>query len=382
MKIRSKNVYIEEEFQEAIIEFVGGKISNITKNQNEEVDVDYGSMKILPGFIDIHCHGYQLMSANYANYEGMKRWIKQLPYEGVTSFLPSTSTAPEKNLLASFELLSKLKQDNIQGTHILGINVEGPQISFTHNGAQNPYDIQKPDIDQFKRYQAAANGNIKLITIASEMDDNHELIKYCSSQGVRVSLGHSGADFDETVSAVNDGARSFTHTFNGMTQMDHRKPGVAGAAMILDEAYAELIADGIHVHSCAAQILARCKGKDKLIIVTDSVQIKGLNEGVHESFGRTYYVSAEGSVRLGNGRLAGSTNCIHSLVRNAIEVMKIDEVTVFNSVTINPARFLGCQEKGLIAIGKDADIVILDENYEVHDVYLLGEKYTEPRKNK
>lgn len=376
MKIKSKNVYLEEKFQEASIEFVDGKIVNIVKSNDDHVDVDYGSLRILPGFIDIHCHGYDMMSINYVHKQGLIKWMMQLPHEGVTSFLPSSSTAPKHNLLESFKIISEVKETETKGAQILGINVEGPQISFTHNGAQNPYDILKPGIDEFNEFQEAAQGNIKLITIAPEMDDNHKLIKYCASQGIRVSIGHTGASFEETASAIEDGASSFTHTFNGMTQMGHRAPGVAGAALIFDETYAELICDGIHVHPGVGKVLAKCKSKDKLIFVSDSVQIKGLKPGVYESFGRTLTVRDDGSVHLKDGKLAGSTNCMNELLKTAIEVMKIDEVTAFNAATINPATFLGCKEKGILKEGCDADIVILNDDYSVYAVYVRGEEFT------
>lgn len=375
MKIQSKRVYLEEKFQEACIEIDGGVITNVTKGVQEKVDIDYGSLRILPGFIDIHCHGYNMMAINSATYDGLVGWMKRLPMEGVTSFLPSSSTAPEDELLKSFSLVSKVKEESIFGTQILGINVEGPQISFTHNGAQNPYYIQKPDIDQFKRYQKAANGIIKLITIAPEMDEHHSLIKYCAANGIKVSLGHSGASYEEANKAIEDGVNSITHTFNGMTQMEHRAPGVAGAAMINDNVYAELISDGIHVHPGACKILARCKGRDKLILVSDSAQIKGLNPGVYETFGRTLIVAEDGSVRLENGKLAGSTNSINILVKRAIEDMGIEEATVFNAVTINPATMLECSNKGKLEIGRDGDIIVLNDDYSIKDAFLLGKKF-------
>ncbi|MEG1301180.1 MAG: N-acetylglucosamine-6-phosphate deacetylase [Erysipelotrichaceae bacterium] len=375
MKIKSRRVYLEEKFQEACIEIENGVITSIIKGGEEKVDFDYGSLRILPGFIDIHCHGYNMMAINSATYDGLVGWMKRLPMEGVTSFLPSSSTAPEEGLLKAFNLVSKIKDENIIGTQILGINVEGPQISFTHNGAQNPYYIQKPNIDQFKRYQKAANGIIKLITIAPEMDEQHSLIKYCTANGIKVSLGHSGATYEEANKAIEDGACSITHTFNGMTQMEHRAPGVVGAAMINDKVYAELISDGIHVHSGACKILARCKGKDKLILVSDSAQIKGLNPGVYETSGRTLIVAEDGSVRLENGKLAGSTNAINILVKRAIEDMGIDEVTVFNAATINPANLLDCNNKGKLEVGRDGDIVVLNDDYTVRDVFLLGDKF-------
>lgn len=375
MKIQSTRVYINEKFQPATITINQGKIEKIELGLSSDVDYDYKNLRISPGFVDIHCHGYMQYDSNFATEEGLKRWINDLPKDGVTSFLATTSTAPEAHLLKSYKLISEVIATQPTGANCLGIHVEGPQISFTYKGAHNPYFIQKPDVEQFKRYQQAANGMIKMICIAPEMDDNHALIKYCNENNVKVGIGHTSASYDECISAINDGATSFIHTYNAMSPLNHRQPNTVGAALTIDEAYAEIICDSVHVHPAAVKILARSKGKDKTIIVTDSVSIKGLKPGIYNFETRTVEIMENGCGRLADGTLAGSSNCVNQLVKNAIENIGLDETLVFNAATINPCRRMGFNTKGLIEEGYDADIVVLNDDYSVEGVWINGAKY-------
>lgn len=374
MRIQSKNVWIKEQLVAAQLEIENGKITSITKYDEMPVDEDYGELWILPGLIDIHCHGFNGMDLNYATKEGIEHWCKELVKEGVTSFMATTSTAPEENLLKSYALIAELIEQQPEGATILGIHVEGPQISFEFKGAHNPYLIQKPEVEQFKRYQAAAKGHIKMICIATENDVDHALTKYCVEQGVKVVIGHTGAKFEECVQAMHDGATSFTHTFNGMRGVHHREPGTAGAAMALDPMYAELICDGVHVHFAVAKSLARVKGKDKLILITDSVQIKGLKPGIYEMPGRWVEVKEDGCGRLKDGRLAGSSNKLINMVKNCYQHAEAPLVTAINAATINPATYLGYTTKGLIEENYDADIIVIDPDFNVHQTFVAGDK--------
>lgn len=374
MIIQSKNVWINEQFQPAQLEIDNGKICNILPYGFKEVSNDYGQLKVLPGLIDMHCHGFNGMDCNYVDRQGFKHWMNSLPKEGVTSFLATTSTAPESNLLQSFACIKETIEEHSNGAQCLGIHVEGPQISFEYKGAHNPYLIQKPCIEQFDRYQNAAGNMIKLICIAPEMDDNN-LIKYCTENGVKVTIGHTGATYNECLEASKNGAGSFTHTFNGMRGLHHREPGTAGAALAMDNMYAELICDGVHVHYSVAKIMAKAKGKDRLILVTDAVQIKGLKPGIYETPGRWVEVKEDGCGRLKDGRLAGSSNKMITMLKNCIQECGIDEVIAINAATKNPANFLELKNKGILDSGKDADITIIDDNFEVIQTYCYGKAY-------
>ena len=375
MIIQSKNVWIDETFKEAQIELEGQKIKGIYPYGEKEVDEDYDSLRIIPGLIDVHCHGFNGMDSNYATVEGFEHWIKTLPSEGVTSFLAATSTAPEENLLASQALIAELIENPRDGANLIGIHVEGPQINHDYRGAHNPYWIQKPNIEQFQRYQKAAKGHVMMICIACEQDDNFELTKYCVANRVRVVIGHTASKYQDCLNASAAGATSFTHTFNAMVGLHHREPGTVGAAMSMDNMYAELICDGVHVHFAAAKIVIRAKDKDKLILITDSVQIKGLKPGIYESPGRWVQIGEDGCGRLKDGRLAGSSNKLITMLKNAVVSCDAPLVKAINAATINPARFLGIDDnKGLIKEGYDADIIVIDDDYEVKQAYVLANK--------
>lgn len=373
MIIQSKHVFIDKEFIAAQLHVENGKITKICEYNHTTPDHEFDNSKIIPGLIDIHCHGYNGMDSNYANEDGLKKWAYDLALEGCTSFLITTSTAPEHNLLESYHLIADTIDKKVPGATMLGIHVEGPQISFPYKGAHNPYLIQKPNVEQFLRYQEAAQGKIKMICIAPECDTNHDLIRYCSDHDIRVAIGHSGASYDECVLAMNDGATSFTHTFNGMKGLHHREPGCVGASMTLDSMYSELICDGVHVHFAACKALAKCKGEDKLILITDAVQIKGLKPGLYNMPGRDVIIGEDGCGRLLDGTLAGSSNKLMNCVKNLTTKCDISESIAIRAATINPASFLGISNhKGLIDTDYDADLVVIDDEFNVLTTFVEG----------
>ena len=373
MIIQSKNVWVDEQFQEAQVEIEDGKIKGIYAYNEKTVDEDFGDKKILPGLVDIHNHGYCGKTANNATPEWLRDWAAYLPAEGVTSFLATTSAAPLEVMLPSFEIIRDMIKENPKGAHILGINSEGPLISKEFKGAQSEEYLVKPEVSTFKHWQELAGGHIIYVTIAPEKDDNYDLIRYVTENGWVASAGHTGAVMEEIRAAREAGIKAFTHTYNGMRGLHHREPGVVGAAMRFDDLYAELIGDGVHVHNDAAYILAKIKGKDKLILVTDSVAIKGLPPGVYEDGFRKCTIGEDGVGRLENGTIAGSSNKQNMVLRNVIVNAGVDEVTAINAATINPLTMLKIENKGLLKMGYDADITVLDHDYEAVQTYVSGE---------
>jgi len=374
MIIQSKKVWLEEQFQAAQVEFEAGKIIGIYEYGKENVDKDYGDCKILPGLVDIHNHGYKGRTCNNATSEWLHEWITYLPSEGVTSFLATTSTAPLELMLPSFELIRDVINEKPKGAHILGINSEGPLISKEFRGAQDENYLVKPEISTFKHWQELAGGHIIYVTIAPEKDENMDLIRYVTENGGVVSAGHTGAVIAEIREARKAGLKSFTHTYNGMRGLHHREPGVVGAAMRFDDLYAELIADSVHVNNDAAHILAKVKGKDKLILITDSVAIKGLPPGEYKDGLRKCTIGEDGIGRLENGTIAGSSNQLNMVLKNIIVNAEVDEVIAINAATINPLTMLNIKNKGLIKIGYDADITVLDTDYIAVQTFVSGEE--------
>ena len=366
MIIQSTRVWIDESFKKAAIEIRDGKITGIYPHGSREGAIDYGNNRILPGLIDVHCHGYHGMTCNEVTKEGMKLWAHDLLQEGCTSFEATTSTAAMEDLDRSFGILADIMDEGTDGAEILGIHVEGPLISAEFRGAQEISQLVKPTVEVMTKWQTLARGKINYVAIAPEMDDEHQTIKWCKENNIKVAIGHTGASYDECLQASLDGATSFTHTYNGMRGLHHREPGVVGAALSLDNMYAELIGDGVHVHFVSAKILARAKGKDKLLLITDSVQVKGLPVGKYEKGLSTVEVKEDGCAYLPDGRLAGSSNKLIDEVRKLIEIAGVDEQIVINAATKNPATFLGVEDKkGQLLRGNDADIIVIDDNYRV-----------------
>ena len=376
MIIQSKKVWIADQFFPAQIEMEGEKIKNIYYYGTKEVDVDYGSKRIVPGFIDIHCHGAYTFDTNDANEEGLRNWTKGIVDEGVTGFLATTITQSEEVLTNAVKNVAKVVKDGYEGAEILGIHFEGPYLDMKYKGAQPEQYIVKPSVEQFKHYQEAANGLIKVITMATEQDDNFELTEYCAKNGVVVSIGHSAATYEQAVMAYAHGATSMTHVYNGMTPSNHRANGLLGAAYRLRTMYGEIICDGNHSTPAALNNYFMSKGPDYAIMVSDALMAKGTPIGSHYIFGgNEIEIYPDGSAHLVSTKgLAGSTLNLNKGLRILVEEAMVPFNYAINSCTINPARCIGVDDrKGSITVGKAADIVVLNDDYSVEQTYCRGE---------
>lgn len=373
MIIQSTRVYYDEKIVAKQIKIEDGKIVDVLPYGMCACDKDYGDYLIMPGLIDIHNHGYDLGDNNHATSDWLKKWTAYLPKEGVTSTLSTISSAPYDTLIESLKEIGKWLKDEHTGTNILGVYSEGPFISTDFRGAQSLECKIIPDRGVIDAFDEACDHHLILVMLApEELKGDYDVIRYMVQKGIRVTLGHTGATYDIAMAAIKNGATSFTHTYNGMRGIHHREPGVVSAAMLYDDCYAELICDGVHVKEEPARILAKMKGKDKLILVTDSVAIKGLKPGRYEAKDRVTIVGEDGVGRLEDGTLAGSCNKLNKVLQFAIKSAKIDPVTALNACTINPCRMLGIKDKGLIFKGYDADIVVFDDEFDPVDVYIKG----------
>jgi N-acetylglucosamine-6-phosphate deacetylase len=375
MLIQSKKVWIADQFIPAVIEMNDGKITGVFPYGTKEADVDYGDKRIVPGFIDIHCHGAFGFDTNDANEEGLRAWTKGIVTEGTTSLLATTITQSEEVLTKAVANVAKVMEDGYEGAEILGIHFEGPYLDMVYKGAQPEQHIVKGTIEQFERYQAAAKGNIKYITMATETDDDFELTKYLADNGVVVSIGHSAATYDQAVFAWANGAKSMTHVYNGMTPFNHRNNGLVGAAYRLRTMYGEIICDGNHSTTTALNNFFMSKGADYSIMVSDALMAKGSPAGSKFIFGgNEIEIYEDGSAHLtATGGLAGSTLRLNEGLRILVEEAMVPFNYAINSCTINPATCLGIDDrKGSIMVGKDADIVVLDTDYSVIQTYCRG----------
>ena len=377
MIIQSTKVWVADQFIKAQIEVENGKITNLYEYGTKTADVDYGDNRILPGFIDLHCHGAYGFDTNDANEEGLRNWVKNIVSEGETALLPTTITQSEEVLTNALKNVAKVVREGYTGAEILGIHFEGPYLDMKYKGAQPEQYIVKPTVEQFEKYQEAADGLIRYITMATETDEDFELTKYCAEHGVVVSIGHSAATSEQAVQAFAHGARSMTHVYNGMTPFNHRANGLVGAAYRMKSMYGEIICDGNHSTPAALHQFFEAKGPHYGMMVSDALMAKGSPAGSKFIFGgNEIVIYPDGSAHLtSTGGLAGSTLHINEGLRILIEEALVPVDTAINACTKNPAACLRVDDrKGSLKVGMDADIVVIDRDYKVLQTYCMGEK--------
>lgn len=374
MKIKSTRVWIASTFAPATLTIVDNKITEVG-SYDQDADIDYGDKRLIPGFIDVHCHGAFGFDTNDAHPEGLRKWTKGIPAEGVTGFLATTITQSKQVLTDAVTNVANVVKEGYEGAEILGIHFEGPYLDMKYKGAQPPEYILQGTIEEFEHYQKAANGLIKYVTLAPEHDDNYELTSHLASKGVVVSMGHSGATYPEAQFAVAHGAKSFTHVYNGMSPFNHRANGLVGAALRMNEVYGEVICDCNHSTPEALHILFQAKGNDHALLVSDGLMCKGFPVGEKFLFGgNEIEIYPDGSAHLTSSKgLAGSTLKINEGLKNLVERALVPFEAALNACTLNPATLLKVDDrKGKLHKGYDADIVVLNDDYSIEQTYCRG----------
>ena len=376
MIVQSKKVWIADQFVPAGIDIQDGKIAAILPYGSKDPDDDYGTKRIVPGFIDIHCHGAFEFDTNDADDAGLRYWAEHIVGEGVTGFLPTTITQSKEVLTNAVANVANVMESNYEGAEILGIHFEGPYLDMKYKGAQPEQYIVKPTIEEFQHYQKAARGHIKLVTMATETDEDFALTRYLDENGVVVSIGHSAATYEQALLAYANGASSMTHVYNGMTPFNHRANGLVGAAYRFRTMYGEIICDACHSTPAALNNYFMSKGPDYAIMVSDALMAKGTPVGSKYLFGgNEIVIYPDGSAHLVEaGNLAGSTLQLNKGLKILVEDAMVPFNYALNSCTINPARCIHVDDrKGSIRAGKDADLVVLEDNYDVLQTYCRGE---------
>ncbi len=377
MIIQSKRVYIASSFIPAQIEIENGTVKAIYNYGEKAADRDYEDLRIVPGFYDVHTHGYHGYDTTAGGKDGLKAWLKYLPSEGVCGVCPTTLTQSHDTLKKAVAEVAEVKKEDPQGAEILGIHFEGPYLDVKYKGAQPEQYIVKGTVEEFKEYQDACGGLIKIITLAPEHDDNFELTKYCANTGVCVSIGHTDTSYETAIMALANGAKGFTHTYNGMTGLSHRANGAVGAAFRSHDTYAECICDGNHSTLAALNIFFREK-QNFGIMISDSLMCKGYEVGsVFDFGGQDVEIYPDGSAHITTGKkqLAGSTLKINEGLKILVEKALVPFEVALDAATINPMRYLNMDDhKGRIKVGFDADIVVLNDDYSVRQTYCLGKE--------
>ena len=376
MRIRSSRVWVVSSFLACDLIIEDGIIQSVEASDPAvKPDIDYGDLRIVPGFIDIHTHGAYGFDTNYADPEGLKKWAKGVVSEGVTGFLATTVTDARETLLKAVRNVDAVASQDYEGARILGIHLEGPYLDMNYKGAQPPEAIVPPSVEEFREYQEASGNRIRIITLAPEHDSHFELTHYCRDHGVIVSMGHSDASYEQALLAAANGASSITHTYNAMRPLKHRENGMVGLALRLHDLYSEIICDCNHSTPDALHIFFNAKDADKAVMISDSLMCKGFAAGERFMFGgHEIEIYPDGSAHLVQEKnLAGSTMRMNEGLRNLVERALVPFDKAVNSCTVNPARLLGMDDHiGRICAGCDADLVVLNDDYSVRQTYCKG----------
>lgn len=340
--------------------------------------VDLGDAIMAPGFIDIHIHGGAGHDVMQADADGGARFERHLASRGVTTYLPTTVTAPVDATLRALEKLAAAVQKpatacngDAPRARPIGIHLEGPFISHEKPGVHPLAHLQPPSVNLLDQLWNAAAGQVKLMTVAPELEGAPQMIAAATQRGICVSLGHSNATLAQTEQGIVAGARHATHTFNAMRAFDHREPGILGAALSDPRLSAEIIADGIHVHPAAVRLFLQAKGAERAVLVTDAISATGMGDGRYRLGG--FEVEVRGDRCEHQGRLAGSVLTLDRAVRNVTAFAGWNLQQSLRLATLNPARVLALSHrKGVIAPGADADLVVLTPEGEVVRTIVAG----------
>lgn len=355
--------------EQADVLVADGQIAEVaTQIEAQARQVDGSGKILMPGFIDIHVHGaagFDVMDANAAALSGIAR---AMPQEGVTAFLATTMTQTGEHITRALQAAGNYTSVADEA-ELLGIHLEGPYLSPHKAGAQNPALFQAPNAEQFENWQTQSGGKIRIVTLAPELDGMADFIELLNRHRIIASIGHSDASYEQ---ALASGARHVTHLFNQMSGFHHREPGVVGAAMLDGRFRVELIADLIHSHPAAIELAYRQIGAERLMLVTDAMRAKGLAFGDYELGGQQVSVGQSGA-RLEGGSLAGSVLAMDQAVRNIRDITNCALPELVRMSSYNAAESLGLSEKGRIAKGMDADIVMLSPQLTVEMTLCRGE---------
>jgi len=368
-----------EWIESPVVTVEDGHITALHSRSDAEIPagslLDFPDLVLAPGFIDIHIHGGAGRDAMEADDSALAQIERHLVKQGVTAYLPTTVTAPQEKIVKALDGLGKLiatANKKPRRAVPLGIHLEGPFISHVKRGVHPPENLLPPTQQAFNRFWQASAGTIRIMTIAPELPGSPETIRHARTLGVHSSLGHSNATYQQAQSGIAAGADHATHTFNAMRALDHRDPGILGAVLEHDELTADIIADGIHVHPSVLDLFLRAKGPGRAILITDAISATGMPDGIYSLGGLEVQVS-KGRCEY-QGKLAGSVLTLDRAIRNVMTFAGWQLQQAVRLATLNPAQRLGISDqRGLLAPGRRADLVVLTPGGEVAHTIIGGE---------
>ena len=349
---------------------LGIEDGKITQDVSGEA-VDVSGCLVLPGFLDLHTHGGNGVDVNAADAEGLRKIGRFFAAQGTTGWLCSVLTDTEEQTLWCIEQARQVIGAPYDGAALLGIHLEGPCLAPAYKGAMPEHLLMKrADPALFEKYQRAAGGHIRYVTLSPEVEGVPELIPALEKMGITVAIGHSGAGYDAAMACIRVGARAGTHVGNAMRLFHQHEPAIFGAVLESD-LYCEAICDGRHLHPGSVRLYLKAKGWDRVVAVTDSIMASGLPDGSYK-LGVNDVVVEDGDAKLPDGTRAGSTLTQAQALRNLVEWTGRSPWECCRLMTANPAALLGLPTKGSIAPGMDADLVVLDRALNVRRAIVGG----------
>lgn len=372
-------LYVDHGFREGTLKIEEGRLEILDKETpvgEDALCLDMKGKRIVPGFIDIHTHGAVGVDVNAATGDDFEKIGRFMATRGTTAWLGSVLTDTKEQTLWCIDQFKEYRSKNREGAQLLGIHLEGPFLAPEYKGAMPEHLLQTRNLSLLEEYQKRAEGGIRYLTLSPEIEGIHEDIPAIKELGIRVAIGHSGADYETAMEAIRKGAASSTHTFNAMKLLHQHFPAVMGAVLESD-IYCEAICDGRHLHPGVVRLLIKTKGLDRVIAVTDSIMAAGLPDGNYK-LGVNDVVVKDGDAKLADtGVRAGSTLTMDVALRNLLEFTGGSLEEILPLLTENPARLLGIYDrKGSIETGKDADLVVLDDANRIAEVFVNGNRIT------
>jgi len=344
--------------------------------------IDLKGMTAVPGLIDIHVHGGYGIAFGFGDLsKELNKYSEWIAKFGVTGFVLSITGPDHDFILQAIREYIPLFEKEFAGAQPLGLHLEGPFINPQKHGAFNPTWIRLPSREEMSAYLDAGKGWIRQVSLAPEMEGADQIAGLLSSADVCVALAHSNADFETASRALRGKYTHVTHTFNAQTPLHHRKPGVVGAVLSSDKVSAELIADGVHVHPAAMQILTRCLGAKRIVLISDAMPGAGLPDGTYTLLGQQVAVR-NGKALLPDGTLAGSTATLDACVRNMVELAGVPFDNAVRMASYNPAEVIGSEDNiGSLEPGKRANVAVFDKNMNVKMTFINGNLVYEGKNN-
>lgn len=329
--------------------------------------------RIIPGMIDLHIHGAGGWVVEHGRADHLQALSRYLAAHATTGWYPTCATAPFARMEAAVVAVRDAMAEPGDGARILGCHLEGPYLNPKQKGAMDPRLFRTPDLAEVEHLLELGGGTVRRVTIAPELPGAPGVIAALAAAGVMVAGGHTDATYPETVIGIEAGIRTANHTYNAMRGLHHREPGALAAYLVDPRIMCEVICDLLHVHPAALRLLLNAAGSDRVAVISDAIAAAGLPPGRYHLFGHEVTIDQEGFSRLPGGTIAGSTRLMLAGLRNLVETVGVPLADACRLAALNPARIAGLDaRKGSLAVGKDADLVVLDAGWQVRWTVVEG----------